>query len=276
MEPEKATDSRAKRAEAERARQPTLATRVERAVRMMDIDVYGPILMVLDDAEQGNFGPRAQARASDLFERTTTLSMLRQPYRSIGLSGDELRYEETGAMEPLAAAFRGVARDSLASGLDGDQRALTYSLLAQSGGLESPVATRDELVRVLTGVSPEEFERAIAQVRLMLQVASGEAEGASVNNPRRYVKREIKRLVDNDSPVFPTGYRDWSAEGAEELAEKAQSLLSAVDQGIRAFEQNVQEFRSRAIDEEVSELLARAGILPRDTTELAAFSGISA
>ena len=217
-----AMDAQAEREaeEAERARQPTLATRVDRAVRMMDIDVYGPILNVLDDAEQGNFGTRAQSMASDLLERTTTLSMLTPAWRNLGLGPEELGYEETGSMEPLAAAYRGVARTLLRTGLDGNQQALAYSLLAQSSGLESPVATRDELVRALTGVSLEEFERAIAQVRLMLRTASGEAEGVSANNPRRYVKREIKRLVSNDNPVFPAGYRDWSAEGAEELVYK--------------------------------------------------------
>jgi len=277
----KAVRAQVKRKKEEKASGPGLSTRVARIVKMMDLDVYGPILSLLSDAEQGLFGPGPAEGASKLFKRTETLSMLSKPWveeptYTIKTEHPPQPFERTGSKEPLVQLYKSIVRPSLKTGLDGDQFALAYTLLANASGLDSPLSTLDELYRLLTGADMESFKRDLAQLKLMLNNALGNTSGVVIKKPNAYIKQESNRLIKAGNSILPDKARIRSAKDVEPYVEKAEQLAAAIEASVSVYKTNLSIFRGMLQnDKDVIEVLSRSGLLPKDSETLGAFSGYS-
>ena len=241
----------------------SLAEKLESVLRVLDIDVYGPIIIALSMGERGYYGPAVEARAAAILSANPNLSTLKSQLGEInldGLAGVPLRRK-------LASLTRGLEKIPV---VDTGHFSLIYNLLAKASGIpvQGGQSLEDALLDSLTK-DAREFKRQLVQAkRTILEYSPG---GSAAGVRPRMARRQMRRAFD-DLPMISQGEKVDDLESAQKVVERAEVMLMAARDSSSQAQIGLNILRKYIeSDSAVSEKLFQSGILPRDEAALRQF-----
>ena len=241
----------------------SLTEKLEAILRVLDVDVYGPIIAALSMGERGYYGPAVEARAAAILSANPNLGTLKSQLGEINLDG----LSGVPLLKKLTSLTRGLEKIPI---VDSGHFSLIYNMLARAAGIsvQGGQSIEDALLDSFTKDAGE-FKRQLLQAKRTILEYS--PEGSKSSARPRMARRQIRQAFD-DLPIISQGEKVEDLESAQAFVERAEDMLMAAGLAAEQAQIGLEVLRKYIeSDDDVSDKLSRSGILPRDEAALRQF-----